>query len=531
MIRLSLLLAGASLLGMGQGLYASTGGGAPGVFVLGDETTESSVQVRSVGGARSVEITPNGSRVTVQDNGRTVLFEKNTAGEIRVEIVKDGTKKELKFTDEAALKNSDAALFEIFTGKGFALRVFGEAPAAEHDDDAPSAPDVRGGSERMLEMRGRIDEMRRNLQDIARAMADGDLSDKDMERLSREAKDRLERDMKRLKERDSENAQNRDAQERAEDSESITQDRYLASLDALRRSLLERINALEDASSGETASSLDDLAGKVKDTYADLRDKILDENKKTWGQTLETGRKFFDEYSVQIDGWGKKVSEPAKAGNPYESMRSSQRSLLKRVKSLRGPGGDKYEETLDSYEDKIKDTYADLFDKLDEDGKTSWKSVSDFHTKFSAQMTADLDKLERQISVRNDLARPERDPVEEPETPSSDWKDSESPERDIKLPAGEQADIVAGVRVARLAPLVKKQMDLESGLSVNEIVDPEGLLAIAGVEVYDIILEFNGDKVDTRDGLRKVCKDVKKGGEYSLLVLRDGKKKTLQGKR
>ena len=102
---------------------------------------------------------------------------------------------------------------------------------------------------------------------------------------------------------------------------------------------------------------------------------------------------------------------------------------------------------------------------------------------------------------------------------------------DIKLPAGEQADIVAGVRVARLAPLVKKQMDLESGLSVNEIVDPEGLLAIAGVEVYDIILEFNGDKVDTRDGLRKVCKDVKKVSEYSLLVLRDGKKKTLQGKR
>jgi type II secretory pathway component PulC len=151
--------------------------------------------------------------------------------------------------------------------------------------------------------------------------------------------------------------------------------------------------------------------------------------------------------------------------------------------------------------------------------------------KFSAQMNADLDKLEKQINIRNDLQKPE--PTKEPANPTekSDWRDDKSPERDVNLPPGEQADLIGGVRVSRLTPLVRKQLNLDNGLSVNEIVNADGILAESGLEVYDIIIEINGEKVDTRMALRDAVASLKAGEDLKLTIMRDGKKDTLKVKR
>lgn len=483
------------------------------------------VVLRIKGENRSVEVNGQTTKVTVESDGRRVCFTRASDGSVAVVISDGGRNEEFKFENEAALKEAKPELHALL--EGGRVKVYGESTPADAPTDGNKA-DFKGGGQSIEEFRRSVE---RTKQAESGLMADGDLSDNEVGRLSREARERLERDMKRLEEREKENAKERDPRDRAEQSDGITQDRYLASLRALERSLLDRISALKSGLKGADVKSLDDLAGKVKDTYADLRDKILDENKKTWGQTLEKGRRFFDEYTAQIDGWDKKVSGDSKVANPYDDMRDAERRLLRRIKALRRVGGDKYESTLDKFEDKVKDTYADLFDKLKDEGKVAWKAVGEMHEKFSAQMTADLDKLEAQMSsASKPQERPRQPDPKEPET-KSDWKDTQSPERDVNLPPGEHADIIGGVRVARLTPLVRKQLNLDNGLSVNEIVNADGALAEAGLEVYDIIIEVNGEKVDTRTELRDAVAGLKKGGELKLTIMRDGKRETLRVKR
>ena len=67
--------------------------------------------------------------------------------------------------------------------------------------------------------------------------------------------------------------------------------------------------------------------------------------------------------------------------------------------------------------------------------------------------------------------------------------------------------------------------------TVNEIVNADGILAESGLEVYDIILEINGEKVDTRTALRDAVAALKKDEDLKLTILRDGKKETLKVKR
>lgn len=516
MNKLALVFAGTSLLG------SMLGAANNGLATLTLCQEKPGIQLRITNENRLVEVNGQTTKVSVERDGDLFVFTKNADGAISLVLTSKGNTEQRKFDSEAALKESDAALFELFQGK--TVKVFAESAPAEQLESG-SRPDFRGGVENIELFRQGVERLKQGQNGL---MADGDLGEGDTKRLSKEARERLERDMRRLEERDRENSKEKDAEEKAETNDGITQDRYLASLRALERTLLDRVSALKNGTNGETTKSLDDLAGKIKDTYADLRDKLLDEAKTTWSKTLETSRKFFDEYSAQLDGWAKKVGSDAQGPNPYDDMRDAERDLLKRVKALRKPGGDKYSDMLDEYEDKIKDTYADMFDKLKDDGTAAWRPMADMNKKFAAQMNADLDKLEKQITNSRDVARPEepRDPVERP-----DWRDEKSPERDVKLPPGEQADVVGGVRVSRVTPLVRKQLGLENGLSVNEIVNADGILAESGLEVYDIILEINGEKVDTRTALRDAVAALKKDEDLKLTILRDGKKETLKVKR
>ncbi len=56
----------------------------------------------------------------------------------------------------------------------------------------------------------------------------------------------------------------------------------------------------------------------------------------------------------------------------------------------------------------------------------------------------------------------------------------------------------------------------------------EGPAEKAGVETGDVILEFNGVKVNSVDHLRNTVSASKPNRRYDLLIIRDGKKKTLK---
>jgi hypothetical protein len=447
-------------------------------------------------------------------------------------------------------------------------------------------------------------------------MADGDLSDAERGRLVKEARERLDRDLAKLEKRERDNAVEKNPKDKAEEAHDIKKDRYRASVRALERDLLYRISALRKPGGRQFERNLDDLTDKIKDTYADLQDKLDDEPAATWSNTLEVARKYYDTYLAQVDKWSKEIGVDAAVPNADQRLREMTEELVLRAKRLRQIGGKKYEDELDATIDKIKDQFADLREKLEKTPPKGWAEILAAGEKLHKQFSADLDKWARQMgadealpSPSEQLARLSRDlldrisalrkqggdrhedaldsledkvrdtfadlkekvlnqsreqwprtledaarfhrefseqielwrlkitagdrPIERPNTPEPvpSVGKGEYPEKDLPLPDGGHMDIVDGVRVARVGPLVRKQLGLENGLEVKEIADADAALARLGLEVYDIILEANGVKVDTRNGLREAMNGVKKGAEFSVVILRDGKRQTLTGKR
>ena len=70
-------------------------------------------------------------------------------------------------------------------------------------------------------------------------------------------------------------------------------------------------------------------------------------------------------------------------------------------------------------------------------------------------------------------------------------------------------------------------LNTRKGALVADVVD-EGPAEKAGVETGDVILEFNGVKVNSVDHLRNTVSASKPNRRYDLLIIRDGKKKTLK---
>ena len=70
-------------------------------------------------------------------------------------------------------------------------------------------------------------------------------------------------------------------------------------------------------------------------------------------------------------------------------------------------------------------------------------------------------------------------------------------------------------------------LNTRKGALVADVVD-EGPAEKAGVETGDVILEFNGVKVNSVDHLRNTVSASKPNRLYDLLIIRDGKKKTLK---
>lgn len=496
-------------------------------------------------------------------------------------------------------------------GSGRAEAAPAVAPAAREADIA--APEFRADS-------AALHQARRMIQDQAlreaMLMADGDLSQEESARLVQEARERLNRDLARLEKRERDNAREADPKDRAEEAKDIKKDRYRASVRALERDLLYRIDRLRKAGGDKYEANLDNLVDKIKDTFADLQDKLDDDPAATWSTTLDVARKFYNGYLEQVEKWGKEVGLDASVPDVDKRLKDMTEELVVRAKRLRKLGGEKYEDELDATIEKVKESFSTLREKLEDTPPKGWLEILAAGEKLHKQFGADLDKWAKQLGADESLPSPterlaelsrdlldriaglrkaggnkhedvldrledkvrdtfadlkekalnqsrehwaqtledaakfhreyseqidlwelrirggdkpvERIPAPEP-VPSVGKTDY--PEKDLPLPESGHVDIVDGVRVARVGPLVRKQLGLENGLEVKEITDADGALARLGLEVYDIILEARGVKVDTRSGLREAMDGAKKGEEFSLVVLRGGKKQTLTGRK
>jgi hypothetical protein len=266
----------------------------------------------------------------------------------------------------------------------------GEATKADPGNTVGKGP-TRGNGEGLKNFVKEI-EKTRNV-----SFADGDLTQDEINALEAKAREKLEKDMAKLGERERENQWEGDAGDRAEEAVDIKKDRYRASMRALERDLLCQVDQLRGPGGDDYEGTFDDVEENIKDTFADLHDQVDEGSPETWQKTLDTARKFHGEYSTQISKWAEKIGVSAEVPNAQESIEEMQDALLDRVKRLRKLGGDKYEEPLDSIEDRVHETFENLLEKLDDSEPKGWTGILTEAEKFMLNYTAELDGWARKI--------------------------------------------------------------------------------------------------------------------------------------
>jgi len=85
-----------------------------------------------------------------------------------------------------------------------------------------------------------------------------------------------------------------------------------------------------------------------------------------------------------------------------------------------------------------------------------------------------------------------------------------------------------GVYVQEINHVLKEAMDLKSeeGVLVRDVVE-DSPAEKAGIEREDVILAFGGKKVPDTEQLIKMVKETSPGDEVEMLIVRDGKEKTV----
>ncbi|MBX3017953.1 MAG: trypsin-like peptidase domain-containing protein [Bdellovibrionaceae bacterium] len=85
-----------------------------------------------------------------------------------------------------------------------------------------------------------------------------------------------------------------------------------------------------------------------------------------------------------------------------------------------------------------------------------------------------------------------------------------------------------GVVLADLDPRIASELGMENlnGAIVAQ-VEPKGPASIAGLTPYDVIVEFNGKKVEDSGSLRTIVADTPVGQKVPVKVVRDGKNRSL----
>ncbi len=88
-----------------------------------------------------------------------------------------------------------------------------------------------------------------------------------------------------------------------------------------------------------------------------------------------------------------------------------------------------------------------------------------------------------------------------------------------------------GVMIQKITPELAKELDLrdEAGALVSK-VQPEGPAAKAGIERYDVIVEFDGKPIGDLSELPRAVAETPVDKDVEVVVLRSGKRKTLHAK-
>lgn len=234
----------------------------------------------------------------------------------------------------------------------------------------------------------------------------GELNADERAALEERARARLERDLARLEQRERTNAREPNRPAQARESTAILRDRYRASLRGLERDLLYRLAKLRRPGGDRFEGPLDDLQDKIKDTYADLHDKVDDGAPVTWETTLDVARKFHSDFLTQIEKWAKEIGVDAGTPDAVRAVGDMRNALLARVRAMRQVGGRRYEEVLDGLEDRIKDTFADLHDKAVRGPAAGGAEVIATAGKFRDQFNAELDQWAAKLHQDDALPRP-----------------------------------------------------------------------------------------------------------------------------
>jgi serine protease Do len=86
-----------------------------------------------------------------------------------------------------------------------------------------------------------------------------------------------------------------------------------------------------------------------------------------------------------------------------------------------------------------------------------------------------------------------------------------------------------GVMIQKITPELAEELGLdnETGAGVLKVV-PDGPAADAGVERYDVIVEFDGEPIEDLSELPRAVAETPVGKTVKIVVVRDGKRKTLR---
>lgn len=292
----------------------------------------------------------------------------------------------------------------------------------------------------------------------------------------------------------------------------------------IRKGLIQRLKRLKRLGGEKFEDNFDSLNDKILESYENLEEKLQETLPAKWAEVVKEAEKFESDYTAEMDAWAKKIGADESVPSPLDQLAELKKDLRDRIADLRRIGGDEYEDVVDEIEESVDDTFADLKDKLLNSQREVWVSILEDAQRFHKSYADTMELWQKKIVGADRVDRREVDPA--PPQPRVEY-----PEKDIDLPKGEVADIIEGVRVARLLPLPKKQLGLDHGLSVNEVVDADKPLGRSGLEVYDIILEIEGKKMDTRTDLRDAVSKLERGTEYTIKILRNGKEQTLKARR
>jgi serine protease Do len=86
-----------------------------------------------------------------------------------------------------------------------------------------------------------------------------------------------------------------------------------------------------------------------------------------------------------------------------------------------------------------------------------------------------------------------------------------------------------GIQIADLGPDSAELLGLDDtkGVIIEDVFE-DSVAEKAGIKRYDVVVEFNGQPVETANELQKRVAELKPGTTVTIVVIRDGKRKTLK---